>query len=187
MKIKKTQKRTVTTLLIIILLVIACSVGYLLLLNNNPSNNSSHISDQPNKTTSATDTSNNNGDTSVNKTTQPSNRETEKNLPLTENTENISQSDNLSVTISHKSVQDNKLVLRVTIQQLISSGECTLTLTKDSNVITKKANIVQNPSSSTCAGFDIPVNELGSGLWNINIAVTGNNKTDSVGDKININ
>lgn len=95
-------------------------------------------------------------------------------------------SDTLTGVISYKSVVGSNLVIRTTINQLISSGTCNLTLSSGQKTVTRTANIMQNPSSSSCEGFDIPTSELGSGTWNINIKVTGDGKTGTLTDSVSL-
>lgn len=119
---------------------------------------------------------------------QTTQRESEKNLPKNENgTAPMPQSaSGLSLHISHKSITNGTLVLRSTIQQQLASGSCTLTLTQGNRVITKKADIIQNPTSSTCMGFDVPTTELGSGRWGLTLYVAGGGKTGSVTDSVEL-
>lgn len=53
-----------------------------------------------------------------------------------------------------------------------SSGTCELTLLKGAVKHTEKAEIIYQPTYSTCAGFSIPVSTLGPGIWHISLAVT---------------
>ncbi len=84
--------------------------------------------------------------------------------------------DRLTGSITHASVNSGTLVIRTNIDQTIS-GECKLILSSPNKTITKTAPTINNPSSSSCQGFDIPVSELGSGNWQIKIIVTTSNKT----------
>jgi len=97
-------------------------------------------------------------------------------------------SPSLDGVINFKSVANDMLTIRATINQSISAGTCSLTLTRttDKKQVLKSAEIVQNPSSATCKGFDVPVSELGSGKWNIVIEVTSGNKTGKISGEITI-
>lgn len=97
-------------------------------------------------------------------------------------------SDTLSGVTNYKSVVDDMLSIRVTIYQVLSSGTCTLTLIRssDGKQVSKTAEIVQNPSSTTCAGFDIPTSELGTGSWNISVGLSGDDKTGRINDEVSI-
>lgn len=50
-----------------------------------------------------------------------------------------------------------------------SSGTCALQVSNGGKTYTDTATIIYQPSYSTCAGFSIPVAELGKGTWNIKI------------------
>ena len=96
--------------------------------------------------------------------------EEEKDTPLRYEGDNPSSSDSLSGAITYSAVSGDVLIIRTTIDQL-ASGSCTATLANGGKVVTRTSTLAQNPSSSTCEGFDIPVSELGSGNWNIEITV----------------
>lgn len=94
---------------------------------------------------------------------------------------------NLTVLINYLGVTNSNLTVRTTIDQYISSGSCTLTLSRAGAAsITRQADIVANPSSATCKGFDIPTTELSSGNWTVTITVTGGDKSGSVSDEVTL-
>lgn len=90
------------------------------------------------------------------------------------------KSDSLTGAINYSAVAGDNLVIRTTINQSISSGSCKLTLRNGGKVVTKTSGIVQNPSSSSCEGFNVPTSELGSGNWSIEIAISGGGKTGTL-------
>ena len=92
----------------------------------------------------------------------------------------------LTGVINYKAVNEDGLTLRVTIDQALGNGTCTLKLTSAGRVVTRTANVAQNPSSSTCEGFSIPVSELGNGQWEIEVTVTSDDRTGILKDSITI-
>ena len=76
----------------------------------------------------------------------------------------------VTLTITAANQNENVLQIRTLIQATTNSGVCTLTLTMQGKVVTKTAPVQAMSSASTCAGFDIPVSELGKGLWSIDVA-----------------
>jgi hypothetical protein len=92
----------------------------------------------------------------------------------TDNTQEPDKSTGSS-SIDLKAKTDNDALVVTTNLSSISSGTCTLTLTKGADTITKKAEVIYSPDYSTCAGFSIDLAELGKGTWNISLTV----KTDS--------
>lgn len=94
--------------------------------------------------------------------------------------------------ITNKSVNSTsgQLTIRLTIDQLVQpAGTCTLELasTTSSATVTKTAPTVDNPSSSSCQGFDIPLSELSSGKWRIKVQVKNNSKSGEIdGGEIDI-
>lgn len=112
--------------------------------------------------------------------------EKEKELPQLYEGENINNSTGLTGTITAKSVMAGNLIIRNTIDQMVGGGNCELNLSSGGRNITRSAEIIQNPSSSTCAGFDIPVSELAPGQWNIEIKVSSGDKGMTLKDTVNI-
>jgi cytoskeletal protein RodZ len=58
----------------------------------------------------------------------------------------------------------------------IGSGTCTLSITNGQRSVTKSAEVIYQPEYSTCAGFSIPLSELGGGLWNMKLSVSYSGK-----------
>lgn len=112
--------------------------------------------------------------------------EKEKELPQLYEGENTNTSAGLTGVITAKSVAGDNLIIRNTINQMVNGGTCELTLTSSSKTVRKSAEIIQNPSSSACAGFDVPVAELGSGRWNIEIKVSSGDKGMTLKETVNI-
>lgn len=112
--------------------------------------------------------------------------EKEKELPQLYEGDNVNNSNGLTGVITAKSVMGDNLVIRNTIDQMVSGGTCELTLTSDSKTVIRSAEIIQNPSSSACAGFDIPVAELSQGTWSIEIKVSSGDKAMTLKETVNI-
>lgn len=92
----------------------------------------------------------------------------------------------LSGTITYSGVVGQMLVIRTNIDQFISEGSCNLKLSNNTAVIEKQSTLVTNPSSSTCDGFNVPLVELSNGDWDIEITVSGNNKSGTIKGKVSI-
>lgn len=90
-----------------------------------------------------------------------------------ENAKNSDTSSPTSLTVSFTSAAQTGDTLRVRakIDQLISTGTCTLTLTKDTKTVTKTASVYASASITTCQGFDIPISELSAGAWSVKLTV----------------
>ncbi len=119
-------------------------------------------------------------------TTQVDSGENEKDIPKQYEDSNTNTDGSLTGVINYKSVIDGNLTLRVTIDQSLTSGTCSLKLTSAGKTVTRSAPVVTNPSSSTCEGFSVPVSELSSGQWAIEITVTSGSRTGTLKDKVTI-
>ena len=120
------------------------------------------------------------------KTTPTTLGEDGKDTPKQYEGDSPNTSNSLTGVINYKSVVDGNLTLRVTIDQSLTSGTCSLKLTSAGKTVTRSASIITNPSSSTCEGFSVPVSELSSGQWTIEITVTSGGRTGTFKDKVTI-
>lgn len=55
----------------------------------------------------------------------------------------------------------------------IGDGTCSLIITNGSKEYSDSASVIYQRSYSTCAGFSVPKDELGSGEWSVSIEVGG--------------
>ena len=182
---KKSSKKVLIIAILSTLLVAGVGVvTYALLSRSDENNSSTSTSKETRSHTDDTDTKPSD-DTPVNSSDTPS-REAEKDMPPSYEGENVDNSQTLTGVISYKSVVDGSLVIRTTINQMLGSGTCDLTMTNGSKTVTKNSGITQNPSSSSCEGFDIPVSELAGGSWKVSIVVTSGDRTGTIIDEVTI-
>lgn len=103
--------------------------------------------------------------------------ESEKQLPQQFDSP-AAQDHAITGVIHYSSLDGSTLIIRSTIHQLLSTGTCTITITDDKTTLFKQeAPVVQNPSSSSCMGFDVPASQLGKGQRNITITVRSGDKS----------
>lgn len=121
-----------------------------------------------------------------NATIDSSGHEAEKDIEAPYEGENTNNSQSLTGVITYTGVTDGTLMIRTTINQTISTGTCRLTLSKGSKTVTRDSGIAQNPSSSTCQGFDVSTAELGSGKWNITITITSGDRSGELKGNVTI-
>lgn len=107
--------------------------------------------------------------------------------PIAYEGDDVNNTDSLSGVITHSSVANDSLVIRNVINQYIESGKCRLTLTQGSKTVVEEVDILQDPSSSTCQGFDILISRLGAGQWNIVIEITDDDgRSGKITGEVNI-
>lgn len=93
-----------------------------------------------------------------------------------------STSKNASINASQEDETQVTVKTRVTGA---SSGDCTLRIVNGGKTKNYKAKLMYQPQFSTCAGFSIPISDLGTGVWNISLTVeTGQDTLQS--DKITL-
>lgn len=176
MKIKKkkmTKKQRIVVLILMgaILILAASTAAYYISTKNNgaPKEDSGAISQEKNNGNNEVISSDNSPDNTTSSSSQTSStpEEEKANSPQYEG-EDPNESASLSGAITYSAVSGDILTIRTNIDQVVS-GTCTATLSSGGRVVTKASSIMQDPSSSSCEGFDIPVSELGSGTWKVEI------------------
>ena len=87
--------------------------------------------------------------------------------------DNVTHTSTLTGFITFLGKSGNNLTVRITINQLLKeSGTCTITLTQaNGQKIERTVATIDNPSSATCQGFDIPLSEIPTGDYQINIDI----------------
>ncbi len=177
-KNKSTTKKPLLVVFLVLLLVIGAGVAFAYSKNLWPF---SKISVDRSTTTTPriTDTQNQSSQKSE-QSTPPVPEDPSKKSPEQHEGDNPNSAASIWGVINYSQVINNTLSIRVTIDQHLSSGNCTLRLSKGSTTVTQQAEIVTNPSSSTCKGFDIPVSQLEKGEWNIDVNVTADNKSGTI-------
>ena len=85
---------------------------------------------------------------------------------------------NSSIELSAKQ-ESNSTVTIISKLFSVSSGTCTLKIVNGSKTVTRTASVIYQPEFSTCAGFSIPISELGGGAWDIKLELSGGSNTGS--------
>lgn len=92
-----------------------------------------------------------------------------------EDTTTNSNNNRPAIDLSAKT-EDGQLVITTDLSTT-TTGECALELRKGQDVVTKTADVIFAPRSSTCAGFSINTSELSSGTWKISLTLKTNGET----------
>ena len=84
----------------------------------------------------------------------------------------------LTGVVTYTGVVGNKLTVRVNIDQYLVEGKCNLVLVQDgAETYGAAADIVASVSTSTCDGFDVPLDTLGTGEYEVVINLVSGSKT----------
>lgn len=102
--------------------------------------------------------------------------------------QDVNQLEKLTGTITYSAKIADKYRIRVNIDQFLKlPGTCMLSIVSAGKVVyTDYVNIISNPSSGSCDGFDIPLTKLSPGEYNIKIEVNANQKTGIIEGKVTI-
>ena len=190
---KQTNKISVYVVIIITLVLAGCAgvFAYKNLTNSNDS--------ATNKPSTTEEKKDNEKDTSEEESTDPVDESGEEKTEPTDTPDddptnggktppryeggNIQDNKTLTGAINGISVAGNNLSIRVTVNQYISDpdGRCELTLTSPSGATYDYwSGLVQNPQSTSCYGWDIPLSDFGgsvSGHWTAKVVVNGDGRT----------
>ena len=98
---------------------------------------------------------------------------------------NPNKNDQLTGAITYAGVNGGVLMIRVNIDQYLDGGTCNLSL-NGNMAYNDVANIVSNASTATCEGFDVPVNALSSGYYQITIGLSTNDRSGTIIGEVNI-
>lgn len=87
--------------------------------------------------------------------------------------------DNVQLTATQT---DSSTVTVKTTLAGYSDGSCTLNVTNGSKVYSQTVQVIYAPDFSSCAGFSVPISQLGTGTWSIKLDVTsrGNSQTKTI-------
>ena len=91
----------------------------------------------------------------------------------------------LTGVINYASVNDDTLMIRVSIDQYLSSGTCLLELTSANDSFSLSDNIMPSASTSSC-GYDIATSLLVSGRYEIKITINSENKTGIIKGEVDV-
>jgi cytoskeletal protein RodZ len=75
--------------------------------------------------------------------------------------------------------ENNSTVTIITKLKRVSSGTCQLSISNGLKTTAKSATIIYQSDFSTCAGFSIPISEIGVGSWQINLSLSGGSNAES--------
>ena len=102
--------------------------------------------------------------------------------------QDVNKLEKLTGAITYSAKIVDKYRIRVNIDQFLKlPGTCMLSVISAGKVMyTDYVNIVSNPSSGSCEGFDIPLTKLSPGEYDIKIEVNANQKTGIIEGKVTI-
>lgn len=91
----------------------------------------------------------------------------------------------LTGVVNYAAVNDDTLMIRVSIDQYLNSGTCLLELTSANDSFSLSDDIMPSASTSSCS-YDIATNLLISGKYDIKITVNSENKTGVIKGEVEI-
>lgn len=77
-----------------------------------------------------------------------------------------------TVTLTLSATQESGNVIVLTKLKDVSAGACSLTASNGLKETSQSAQVIYGPEFSSCAGFSVPVDSVGIGVWEIQLSVT---------------
>lgn len=102
------------------------------------------------------------------------------------NPQDTGTDNSLAMQITAASVEGDTLYIRTEISGIYSDGSCTLLLRKDGVTIKKTTGVQPLPKSTTCKGFNVPVSELSSGTWTVEVKASVSGSTTSAHGSVKV-
>lgn len=114
----------------------------------------------------------------------PTDTDTDSNKPPQFEGEDPNDSQELTGSISVKDISAGTLYIAATIDQYLeNSGTCTLIISNSTGEEYKfNGEAVADITTSVCSAFEVPLNDLSEGHWNLKIELSGNGKTGIITD-----
>ncbi len=101
--------------------------------------------------------------------------------------ENPNNGGTLTGVITYLGISGDNLVARVNIDQYLSDGNCEINIVKDGAIIyNDTAPVIDSASTSTCEGFNIPLNKLTTGTVRVDINVTSGDRGGVISREISL-
>lgn len=177
-KRKKNSKKWISCLLMVILFVVAATVCYLVWDNYFKDKKE----EKPTEEQSLME-----GKGGEENTTDQAEVVVEKEKVVLYEGEDPNMKDELTGVVTYAGVSGNNLMIRVNIDQYVMSGSCELSLVSDgSSMYNDTAAITTAATTATCEGFNVPMNSLGVGKYQIVIKISADGKNGTINGEVNI-
>lgn len=100
---------------------------------------------------------------------------------------NPNEAENLTGAITYLGASGNDLVVRVNIDQYLTSGSCEINVISGGEVLyTDLVSIIDSAATSTCEGFNVPMSSLSSGKVRVDINLSSGEKTGMISGEVEI-
>ncbi len=182
-KKRRRSKKWISWLIILILLIAASIVCYLVwdnYFNNKPNEQEEQeqtISEEKKKEKEEV----------IDNITEENNDEVDDKKVIQYEGDDPNLSEELSGSVTYAGVLNDKIAIRVNIDQYLSDGICVLNLMSNGDTVyDESANIVNSASTATCEGFDVPVSNVGTGAYGIEIRITSGEKSGIIKGEVEI-
>lgn len=114
-------------------------------------------------------------------------REKEKESVVAYEGNNPNNAGGLTGVLTYAGVNGEYLMIRVNIDQYLTSGKCELGITQNGAVVYgETVNIVSAASTATCEGFNVPVSAIGSGDFEVEIRLNSGEKNGVIKGGVSI-
>lgn len=181
-------------LAIIIIIIIAIIVG-LIIFFVRPDQKSDDPHSTPSNSSSSSETTHPDNPQSPTQETTPDGQHASADAPYSDpdqittqyEGDNPNTANELSGNVSYKDISNGTLTIAVMIDQYISEGECTLTLTgNNGDTFTATSSIFADASTASCEPFAVNLANLRDSTYQIKIQINSNGKQGVINDEVKL-
>lgn len=101
--------------------------------------------------------------------------------------EDPNEGEGLTGVITYAGVSGGNLVIRVNVDQYLTSGTCKLKITGNGGAVYEETvEVIDSAATATCKGFNVATSKLPGGKVNISILVTSGEKTGTIEGEVSL-
>lgn len=179
--VKRRRKFGWVRWLVLVVILVAIIVGVVILIKNNTSN---RTDDNGQRTVDINDSETKKEEKTEEKTEETPERE--EKVPQYEG-DSPNKSETLTGLMSYADVINDELVIRISIDQFLQSGNCNLVISRNGvTYYTQSVGIIESVTTSTCDGFKVPVGELPKGDLQVGINLESDGKSGRIEGRVRI-
>ena len=92
---------------------------------------------------------------------------------------------NVTITAATQDVAGGPVIIKLLLND-VTSGTCDITLKQNETTKFYSASVISAGNYYTCDGFEIPLEDLATGSWNMTATVTSTDRTGSANQNIEV-
>ncbi|MBR3256176.1 hypothetical protein IKG10_00685 [Candidatus Saccharibacteria bacterium] len=179
-KRRRRSRKWTSWLIVLVFLITAGVVCYLVWVNNKPN-------EREKQEQVTTEEKKEKDEKLSNNVVEENNNEVDNKKVIQYEGDDPNLSEELSGSVTYAGVLNDKITIRVNIDQYLSDGNCVLNLISNGDTVyNESVDIVNSASTATCEGFDVPVLNVGTGAYGVEIRILSGEKSGIIKGEVEI-